>query len=434
MTPYKVKIAENIELSAIKTDKFKSELLTFSVTLPLTKKNIAYNMLLTSTLKRGTESYPSLKALNRRLDELYSSSLDIKSSRLGKNLVLTVLTDMLDQRYIPDGTDVLGGVLDIIAEALSYPNMSNGLFPSSIVEQEKKFLIESLDSIVNNTRSYASTRLSEQMFKNDPEFPTVEELKEIVLSITDKSLTDFFANIKGFSPLCVFYVGNSSYESLAKEIVARFAPWTVKENTEIVFPYPEPVCEYTSFTKKMPVSQGKLSIGFKTNVCISENDDRQYAAIVLNEIFGGSASSKLFFNVREKMSLCYYCSSSYDRYTGALTVSSGIENKNKDIALRAILSELDDIKKGKISETELDSAKKSLLNGYRQIEDNPYDMQSYFANRAFFGFTEDLERAKRKICEVAVEDISAIAAEIVCDSVFFVEGTANSEEEEYDDE
>ena len=434
MTPRKIKIAQGIELTAITTDKFKSELLTLSVSLPLTKKNIAYNMLLTSTLKRGTESYPSLTALNRRLDELYSSSLDIKSSRLGKNLTLTVLSDMLDSRYIPDNTDVLGGVLYIMAEVLSKPNFSDGLFPYSVVEQEKKFLIESLDSIVNNTRSYAATRLSEQMFRNDPQFPTIEELKEIVSSITDRSLTEFFISIKSFSPLSVFYVGNASCESLTKEITARFSQWTAKENTAVCFPYPEPICEFSSLTEKMPVSQGKLSIGFKTNVCISENDDRQYAAIVLNEIFGGSASSKLFMNVREKMSLCYYCSSSYDRYTGVLTVSSGIENKNRDIAERAILSELENIKKGNISNTELDSAKKSLLNGYRQIEDNPYDLQSYFANRSFFGFTEDIERAKHKTCNVTVEDITAVAAEIICDSVFFVEGTDTAEEEECIDE
>ena len=434
MTPNRFKIDDNIELLSITTDKFKSELLTITVVLPLTKQNIAYNMLLTSTLKRGTESYPSIASLNRRLDELYSSSLDIKSARLGKNLTLTILADMLDSRYIPDGTDVLGGVLDLMAESLSRPNMSNKLFPQNIVEQEKKFLIENLDSIVNNTRSYASTRLSEMMFKNDAEFPTIEELKDIVSSITTDALTEFFRGIGSFSPLRVFHVGSTSPQKITNEIASRFSPWKVKKNTETVLPYAEPLCEFESVTEIMPVSQGKLAIGFKTNICINEGDDKQYAAIVLNEIFGGSASSKLFMNVREKMSLCYYCSSSYDRYTGILTVSSGIENKNKDIAISAIFFELEDIRKGKISTTELDSAKKSLLNGYRQIEDNPYDLQSYFANRAFFGFTEDLELAKQKVSRVTVDDISDIAAEIVCDSVFFVEGDTDVSEEEYYDE
>lgn len=430
MTPHRFKIDDNIELLSITTDKFKSELITITVNFPITKKNIAYNMLLTSVLKRGTESYPSIASLNRRLDELYSSSLDIKSARLGKNLTLTILADMLDSRYIPDSTDVLGGVLNIMAESLTKPNMSENQFPQKIVEQEKKFLIESLDSIVNNTRSYASTRVAEMMFKNDPEFPTVEELKNTVTSITSKDLTEFFLNIQKSSHLSVFHVGSTSPEALAKKIASRLAPWTVTENAVPTLPYPEPICEFNSVTETMPVSQGKLSMGFKTNVCISDNDDRQYAAILLNEIFGGSASSKLFMNIREKMSLCYYCSSSYDRYTGTMTVSSGIENKNKETVQKAILSELNDIKNKKISSTELDAAKKSLLNGYRQIEDNPYDLQSYYANRAFFGFCEDIELAKSKIISVTVDDISNIAAETVCDSVFFVEGSAGVSEEE----
>ena len=434
MTPNRFTVADNIELTAITTDKFKSELLTLTVNLPLTKQNIAYNMLLTSVLKRGTKNYPSITALNRRLDELYSSSLDIKSSRLGKNLTLTVLADMLDRRYVPDGTDVLGGVLDVMAETITHPNMENGLFPHAIIEQEKKFLTESLDSIVNNTRGYASTRLSELMFKNDPEFPTIEELKDAVSSITDKTLSEFFFQIRSLSSLRAFYVGNTAPESIAKEIRSRFSPWLVASSTKPVLPYPEPVCDFVSITEKMPVSQGKLAMGFKLNECISESDGRQYAAIVLNEIFGGAASSKLFMNVREKLSLCYYCSSSYDRYTGTLTVSSGIENKNQKTVQKAILSELEDIKNGKISNTELDAAKKSLLNGYNQIADNPYDLQSYFASRAFFGFTEDIDRAKRKIGEVTVSDVSRVAQGIICDSVFFVEGTAKAYGEECCDE
>ena len=431
MTPNRLRIADNIELSTIRTEKFKSELLTLTVSLPLTKKNIAYNMLLTSVLKRGTESYPSIAELNRRLDELYSSSLDIKSARLGKNLTLTISADILDSRYIPDHTDVLGGILDIIAETVYKPNFTDGLFPVSIIEQEKKFLVESLNSIINNTRSYASTRLSELMFRNDPEFPTIEELKDIVSSITSEELTVFHRDIWSYAPLRLFYVGNTDTSILTKEILSRFPSWSVHNGIPPVLPYAEPICEYSSVTEKLPVSQGKLAIGFKTGIRIAPNDDRQYAMIVLNEIFGGSAASKLFMNVREKLSLCYYCASNYDRYTGVITVSSGVENQNRQIAEKAIFSELEDIKNGNISDTELDAAKKSLLNGYRQIDDNPYDLQSYFSNREFFGLSEDIEFVKSKILKVSVSDISEIAANILCDSVFFVEGTAERGEEDF---
>ncbi|MBQ8849317.1 MAG: insulinase family protein [Clostridia bacterium] len=433
MIPTRLKIADNIYLSVIRTDKFKSGLLTFTVNLPLTKENIAYNMLLTSVLKRGTESYPTIAELNRRLDELYSSSMDIRSARLGKNLTLTVSADMLDSSYIPDDTDVLGGVLELIAETVYKPKLEGEYFPEAKVEQEKRFLTDSINAVVNNTRSYASSRLSELMFAKDEEFPTLEELKDTVASINNVKLTDFYRDIWRHSPLQIFYVGSLSEEELAKRISALFSPWSISNEIIPTRPYPEPICEYKAITERMPVSQGKLAIGFKMGICIG--DERQYAAIVLNELFGGSAASKLFLNVRERLSLCYYCSSSYDRYTGTLTVSSGIENKNREIAERAILSELNDIKTCKISQTELDSAKKSLLNGYRQIYDSPYDLQSYYANRGFFGFTDNIETAKQKVLNVTANDISELAKMIVCDSVFFVEGASSSgkEEAEYDE-
>ena len=435
MIPERFKIADNIELSEIKTDKFKSELFTFTVGLPLTKSNIAHNMLLTAVLKRGTKSYPSLAELNRRLDELYSSSLDIKSSRLGKNLTLTVTADVLDSHYIPDGTDVLGGVLDIIAETFYSPKLTEeGVFPTAIVEQEKKFLIEGISSIVNNTRAYATTRLSELVFRNDPEFPTMEELKELVSAITSETLTDFYRKLRHYTKLRVFHVGNTAQDIISKEIKSRFTPWSVCDAVSTTLPYAEPINEYVSITEKMPVSQGKLAMCFNVDACISPNDNKQYTAMVLNEIFGGSAASKLFMNVREKRSLCYYCSSSYDRYTGLITVSSGIESTNRQIAEDAILSELKDIHSGKISQAELDAAKKSLLNSYRQTEDSPYDLQGYYANREYFDFTENIEIAKEKISEVSIIDVSRLASEIVYTATFFVEGIEDNEEEAQYDE
>ena len=434
MIPTRLNIADNIQLSAIRTDKFKAGLITFTIVIPLTKENIAYNMLLTSVLKRGTRSYPTIAELNRRLDELYSSSMDIRSLRLGKNLTLTISADMLDSCYIPDDTDVMGGILDLVSETINDPKLDEGYFPENTVKQEKRFLTESINSVINNTRSYASSRLSELMFAKDDEFPTLEELKDIVAEIDRVKLTEFHRKIWRSSILNIFYIGSLSTHELSDKLLSHFSPWTTVSTKKPILPYPEPICEYRSITERMPVSQGKLAIGFKTEACISENDDRQYTAIVFNELFGGSAASKLFLNVRERLSLCYYCSSSYDRYTGTLTVSSGIENKNRNIAEEAILFELENIKQGKITETELDAAKKSLLNGYRQINDNPYDLQSYYTNRSFFGFYDDIETAKAKVSQVSAKDISEFASSIVCDSVFFVEGTDISGEEIEHDE
>ena len=427
MIPTKHQVSEGIILNSVKTDKFKSSLLTFTVNLPMTKKNTANNMLLTAVLKRGTRSYPSLAAMNKRLDELYSTSLDVRSARIGKNLTTTVICDILDPAYIPCGESILGDVLKMVVEIIRYPHLENGTFPKTVVEQEKRFLTDSLNSVVNNTRAYASERLHEACYRLDKEFPTIEELKSAVSEIDEATLTEFYFNVWKSSTLNVFYVGSTDEKIIAKAIKDNFAPWTTESITPVVQPQAEPICPFTSQSEKMPVSQGKLAISFKTGVCASDIGEI-HALTVLNEVFGASPASKLFLNVREKLSLCYFCSSSLNRYAGVITVSAGIENKNKDIAINAIKKEFEDIKNGNISDFELTAAKRSLINGVDQICDSPYDIQSFYSNRAFFNFTETLEIAKKGFLEVTAEQISSIAKNTVLDSIFFVEGDKASED------
>ena len=203
-----------------------------------------------------------------------------------------------------------------------------------------------------------------------------------------------------------------------------FSTWQTSRPYAIVLPCAEASVGEIRVTEPMPVSQGKLAMGFRTGVCADGSDDRAVAAaVVLNEIFGGAPASKLFMNVREKMSLCYYCSSAYNRYTGILTVSAGIETKKRDVAEKAILDQLESIRAGKISQTELLAAKSSLENAYRQIDDNPFELQSFYGSRSLFGLREDVEESRRRIAAVTKDEVVALARKVLCDTVFFVEGT-----------
>ena len=174
-------------------------------------------------------------------------------------------------------------------------------------------------------------------------------------------------------------------------------------------------------------------MGFRVGVCADGHSSSVYTAMVLNEIFGGSAASKLFLNVRERMSLCYHCSSSYHCYTGIMTVSAGIESKNREIAQNAILQQFKEIQNGNISPTELLAAKASLENSYRQIHDNPFDLQSFYGNRSLFGWNETVEECLRRISAVTVEDVAILAKQVLCDTVFFIEGTKESACDEEED-
>lgn len=425
MLLHKEKIFDSIELSTVSTNKFKASVISFSMTLPLKRSSTAYGLLISHLLCRGSESYPSIALLNRRLDELYGSYVEIKSHHIGENLSLTISAETLDNKYIPDGTDVIGELISIIAELILSPAFLQPSFSAQVFEQEKRLIVDSINAEINNPRLYSAKKCLELM-QEDIALPTSDELKQIVSDIRYGDLCDYYRELISSAPLRVFCVSAENAENLKRRIEASFEGYPCKSPS---LPIPlRPLKRNLPEHKKvsMPVSQGKLTLGFSTDIIIRSDDDTYYTMIMLNEILGGSASSKLFLNVREKMGLCYYCSSSYSLYSGILLISSGFEMKNYEIAKEAILNQIEEIKNGNVSDFELESAQRSVTSGYRQLYDSPFELQSFFLNRELFNITDGIDDAERKLLAVKKDDIIALAKKIRLDASFFIEGDAEA--------
>lgn len=425
MLLHKEKIFDSIELSTVSTNKFKASVISFSMTLPLKRSSTAYGLLISHLLCRGSASYPSIALLNRRLDELYGSYVEIKSHHIGENLSLTISAETLDNKYIPDGTDVIGELISIIAELILSPAFLQPSFSAQVFEQEKRLIVDSINAEINNPRLYSAKKCLELM-QEDIALPTSDELKQIVSDISYGDLCDYYRELISSAPLRVFCVSAENAENLKRRIEASFEGYPCKSPS---LPIPlRPLKRNLPEHKKvnMPVSQGKLTLGFSTDIIIRSDDDTYYTMIMLNEILGGSASSKLFLNVREKMGLCYYCSSSYSLYSGILLISSGFEMKNYEIAKEAILNQIEEIKNGNVSDFELESAQRSVTSGYRQLYDSPFELQSFFLNRALFNITDGIDDAERKLLAVKKDDIIALAKKIRLDASFFIEGDADA--------
>ena len=426
------KINEGISLTAIKTDKFKSSVISFSLTFPMNKEAVSYNILLSQILTRGTKSAPTLALLNRCLDELYGSYVEIKSHNIGENVSLSIIAETLENKYITDNTDILGEVLKIVSELILSPAFIMDDFNKDFFEQEKKACIDNLNAEINNTRVFAAKRCVEIMNADIPK-PTSEELKELVQNATFEKLIEHYRTVILNTPINVFYIGCEDEESVASSLHSAFKNHSPSARPELITPRPINKKELSDVRIQMPVSQGKLALGFCTDTVISSSDDSYYTMLMLNEIFGGSASSKLFLNVREKMSLCYYCSSSYSHYSGVMLVSSGFEMRNYEIAKKAILDQLEDIKNGVISDYEFLAAQKSIKNSYRQLLDSPFDMQAFFGDRALFNVSDDLDTAQRKLLSVSKQDVINIASRIRLCASFFIEGAGDTDEEDEND-
>ena len=429
MLLHKEKITDFAELSTLNTDKFKSSVISFSMTLPLTKSFFAQNLLLSHLLRRGTEKYPSTASLNKKLDELYGSYVEIKSHRIGDNISLNISAEILDNKFIPDNTDVLGEVIKIASELILSPAFLQTDFNTAFFEQEKKLICDSINAEINNTRVYAAKRCAE-ILQDGTNIPTSKELKELISDITLDSLLDYHKHLTTHAPLNIFYIGSQKEDVVSAHIADAFSKYPFENGEKIILPYPASKKECVEISEKMPVSQGKLALGFNLNVTATNDDDSCYTAMMLNEILGGSASSKLFCNVREKLSLCYYCSSSFSIYSGLMLISSGFEVKNYGVAKKAIFEQIDDIKSGKINDSEFYSAQRSIVSSYRQLYDNPFDLQAFFGDRALFGITDGIEETITKLLKVTKEDIIKLAENINFEASYFIEGTSSSDTEE----
>ena len=419
--------SNGISFSSAQTSKFKTSILVFSITVPLTPERLINNALLAGIFRRGTHSLPSISSLNKSLDELYGSCVEVRSTNKGKNLSLMIIVDVIDNKYVPDDTDVLGGAIDIVSELILAPHFCDPDFPKSIFEQEKKILVDNLLAIKNNTRAYSIKRCSDIMHEGSPEHLTYEQSIALAKDASFDNVLKYYKEVILNSPMEIFYMGASDPLPIKEKLSCVFADKKCSLTSSKNQLAATKRTSFCSISEKMPVSQGKLALGFSTGVTLA---DDYHTALMFNEIFGGSASSKLFLNVREKMGLCYFCSSSYGIHNGILRVSCGIEVNKRELAKKAILEQLEDIKNGKISEFELEAARKSIANGYRQLYDSPFDVYNFYSARSFFGIFESIEDCCEKLLAVTPHQICEFARSISLDAEFFIEGTSLEADEE----
>ena len=352
-------IARGVFFNAVTETKFKSNLISVRFITPLCESTAASNALLFPVLLRGSENFPDIGAIRREEESVYDTDISDGVYKRGDAQILEMRMRVLDNRFSIDGMDITSRAVRLLSDVLFAPVMENGVFLEEYVESEKQMLIDDIRAQVNDKRRYAMQRLGEEMFSDDvfgiSELGTVES----VSAITPEALTEQYYQLLSHARVEIFAVGNFDFESLRETFAARFASL---ERTEIEKTETKALQSARETVKtvyeKQNISQGKLSLGFYTGKTVRDPD---YTAMqLLNVIYGAGVTSKLFLNVREKLSLCYYCGSSENGQKGFMTVHSGIEFKNEKKATDEILAQLEEIKKGNISDGELSDAKLAL--------------------------------------------------------------------------
>lgn len=416
-------LADGVELLVNRTDKFKTGLLSATLTVPLRREDATTGALIPEVLYRGSRSCPDMERLSAATDALYGASLGTGVRQRGESQCISFLCSVIDDRYALDGSAVLEPAAGLMGEVLLDPAAENGVFRRDYVKGEGANLADRIRARVNDKRSWSIFRLVQEMC--DGEAYAVDKLgdAEEALSVSPEGLWADYQALLGRAKVTFYYGGSAQPERVEETVRRAFAPLIRGRNAPVSCAVPrEPSGPVRTVTDEMDVTQGKLAMGFRTGGVIMDSPDYP-ALLVCNALYGGSANSRLFLNVREKLSLCYYASSLIDKLKGLLVVSSGVEFGDFDRAQEAILAQLDELRAGRFTDEERNAAIRTVVNGLRGRLDSQGQMEDDCVTKLICGVRpDDGAELIRAVERVTAEDIAQAAQRIRLDTVYRLTG------------
>lgn len=402
--------------------RFKTAVLSVQFQRPLCREEAALNALLSAVLLRGTVKNPDMRSITARLDDLYGAHISPLMRRIGDIQTIGLFLSCLEDRFALPGDRVLAPSLELLREILLEPKLVNGIFDPEFVESEKKNLIADIESELNDKRSYAAVQMLRSMCAGDSFALSLRGEKADVEAITAQSLYDHYRKVLHTSPVELFFVGSAEADQVAEYLMPlaqaiAAEPMALPAQTALKL-----TAEPREFSETMDVNQGKLSMGFTTPIT---NQHPDFAAMqVFNALYGAGMTSKLFMNVREKLSLCYYAGSGYYGSKGIVTVSSGIDERNYETAKAEILHQLALTAAGEITEAELSAAKQGIISGLRSVPDAPGALENFYGTASIAGMRYDLPGYIHAVSAVTAADVARCAASVRLHTVFFLKGEA----------
>ena len=331
----------------------------------------------------------------------------------------------IDDRFALDGDKVAFECAQLLAEMIFDPLTEGKSFPEDIIEQEKRLLVETIENEQNDKRRYAMLRCEQLMFADEAyginRLGSVDEVK----ALTPADVYSAWREVLEKATVQITMVSSMDPQPVAELIKDKFSeiernPVEIKTQFVSGLPKPEYVCE------TMPLKQGKLVMGFRTGM--RSEDDMMPAMRVAVDIFGGGTYSKLFSVVREKMSLCYYCSAALFNSKGIVMVQSGIEDANEEKAKNEIINQLRLTAEGEFSDEDYSSSIKSLTDTILGNSDTPEEITAWYASQILRGELKTPEAYAEEIRNVNRSEVVGAAKTIMLDTIFMLKSSGEAAE------
>jgi predicted Zn-dependent peptidase len=413
----KINLGKNINLTLIRAEKFKSNLVSIYIQRLLDKEEATKNALLPTIITSGCEKYPSLRETSNKLDDLYGSSMMGDVSKRGERQVISFKIISTNEKYLDE--KIFTDVIEFFNEVLNKPLVVDGGFNKEYLDIEKTNLKDRIQAKINDKGRYALERTFEEMCKGERFSISEIGYEEDLDKISPRDLYEHYKHIIKTSPIDIVVEGDFD-ENEVVDIISKNFTFEREEIIEIPREeYKADIDKVKVIEEKMDITQGKLVMGYRTNVDFRD-EDKYYPLVVGCNVLGGGPHSKMFVNIREKESLCYYIYSSVEKYKGILFVSSGIEVQNYEKTVELVKKQLESIKSGEISIDEIENSKSALINSMKSLSDSIGGMSDFYFAQGMSKTNSTIEDMIQKIDKVKSEDIVKAFESIELDTVYFL--------------
>ena len=410
-------IMQDVFLTYLPARKFKTIRLTVNLITGLERAGASANALLPAVLSRGTVRHPDMESLSAAMDTLYGATLDSVVRKKGERQCIGFAADFIDDAFTPHGERLLEPVAELMGEMLLEPLTRNGSFLAEYVDSEKANLIDAIRSLRNDKRDWAEIRLMQEMCAGEPYSILRLGDEETAAKLNNHCLYRHSSTLLAGSRVEVLYCGSAERQRVEDAVLSALA--ALPRGAAASLPPVEQLPPRETprvVTEVMDVNQGKLALGYR---CTTEDVP---AMILANLIFGGTSNSKLFMNVREKLSLCYYASSSYARSKNIMTVSSGVEQRDYDRAMEEIACQLAAVQNGEWEDWEQAGALQAMLSSLTSLPDSQGALENYYLGQIATDAGETPEELTAALREVTRERIMEAARSAKLDTVYFLHG------------
>lgn len=417
-------LSRGVHLSVLNDPKFKHNRISVNLIVPLDAQTVSRYAVLPFLMRKGSQSCKDFTQLNRRLDAMYGAALSADVSKSGGNQIITLALKTLEDRFTLDGEDLVRQAAMLLRELLTEPLIEDGVFDRKEFFLERQNLVDTIESLINDKRSYALSQCRLLMGRNDPAALTKYGTVEQAEALTPREAAEAYRQLLDTAAVEIMFVGPGD-PSAASEVMKKAFAGMTRE--------PQPftgakICAAGDETLKkveyLDVAQSKMVLGFR---CDKRGDMLEQAAMrLMTALYGGTPSSKLFLNVREKLSLCYYCTARYDRSSAIMLVDCGVEKENIENAKKEILIQLDEVRNGNFDDETLENTRLQMKNSLRAVADYPGTLEEWYLSRILSDEIASPEEEMRLIDAVTREQVIEAARQIRLDAVYLLTSKEDS--------